>query len=111
MEKNQKYTREIMFKIIEQWKASGLSQLLFYKREKISKSTFGYWYKKYKQEKGLLPKSPKKVHHTFIPVEIPTPVNDVNVDLARIEISFPNGVQLNCPASIDMGQLKTVIKF
>jgi hypothetical protein len=79
-----------------------VSQVQFCVRECIPKSTFYYWYVKYKKEKG---------HQGFIPVKV-TQVHNNNISTAgRIEVSFPNGVQVNCPAGIDIAQLKTLINF
>jgi len=52
MRKNQKYNKEEMALAIEMWQESGLSQYEYCNREKLSKSTFSYWLKKYKQERG-----------------------------------------------------------
>ena len=102
-----------MIKLLEKWKASGLSQLSFCKRENISKSTFGYWYRKYKKEKGLLSEEPQKANQAFIPVEMPgnRSTKDMLPTSSRIEVSFPNGVRVSCPVGIDIQQLKTLIKI
>jgi len=42
-----------MYRIIERWQSSGLSQSKFCREEKLPKSAFGYWLRKYKKEKGL----------------------------------------------------------
>ena len=36
-----------MYALIRKWEQSGLSQAKFFSEHKISKSTFGYWRKKY----------------------------------------------------------------
>jgi hypothetical protein len=32
-------------------------------------------------------------------------------EYGRIEVLFPNGVQVSCPVEIDIGQLKNLINF
>ncbi len=100
-----------MFLAIELWRDSGLSQNKFCIQEKISLQTFGYWYRKYKQEKVLLPNPLLKESETFIPVELPHTVHSTAASPSDIEVSFPNGVQINCPAGIDIQQLKILINF
>ena len=113
MRKNQKYSKEEMYLAIELWQESGLSQVKFCSREKLSVKTFSYWYRKYKKEKGLSSEVYKETPDTFIPVKVfnGRTATVTNKDYSRIEVSFPNGVQLSCPAGIDIGQLKTLINF
>ena len=111
MRKKQRYSQEEMFLAIELWQESGLSQSKFCIQEKISLQTFGYWYKKYKQGKVLLPNTGLKESETFIPVELSHTVHDAAVTLGGVKVSFPNGVQVNCPTGIDIQQLKTLINF
>jgi hypothetical protein len=111
MQKKQRYCQEEMFLAIESWKESGLSQSKFCVEKKISLQTFGYWYRKYKQGKGFLPHSGLKKYETFIPVELPYTVPSAAATSGDIKVSFPNGVQISCPAGIDIQQLKTLINF
>jgi transposase-like protein len=113
MRKNQKYSKEEMYLAIELWQESGLSQVKFCSRENLSVKTFNYWYKKYKKENGLSVEENKETPDTFIPVKVSgnrtTTVGKEGY--GRIELSFPNGVQLSCPVGIDIGQLKYLINF
>lgn len=113
MRKNQEYSKEEMYLAIELWRESGLSQVKFCSRENLSVKTFSYWYRKYKKEKGPSPEHNKKVSDTFIPVKVSgdrtTKVSDG--EYGRIEVSFPNGVEVSCPVGIDIGQLKNLINF
>jgi transposase-like protein len=111
MRKNQKYSKEEMFLAIELWQESGLSQVKFCSREKLSVKTFSYWHRKYKNEKGLSVECNKRNPDTFIPVKVSGTTADTDGKYGRIEVSFPNGVQLNCPVGIDIGQLKSLINF
>jgi transposase-like protein len=113
MRKNQKYSKEEMYLTIELWQESGLSQVKFCSRENLSVKTFSYWLRKYKKEKGLSVETNKIVCETFIPVEVSRgrTSNVTNPASGRIDVSFPNGVQLSCPVGIDTSQLKNLINF
>jgi len=113
MRKNQKYSKEEMYLAIELWQECGLSQIKFCSRENLSVKTFSYWYRKYKKEKGLSVKENKTTPDTFIPVKVSGDRTATlgNEGYGRIELSFPNGVQLSCPVGIDIGQLKNLINF
>jgi hypothetical protein len=111
MRKNQKYSKEEMYMAIELWHESGLSQSRFCSLEKLSLKAFSYWLQKYRNEKRCLASPKKSPSETFIPIELPQTGNRTFLNSDRIDISFPNGVQLNCPARIDIGQLKTLINF
>jgi hypothetical protein len=102
-----------MYLAIELWQESGLSQVKFCSREKLSVKTFSYWYRKYKKEKGLSSEVYKETPDTFIPVKVSgdRTANVSDGEYGRIEVSFPNGVQVNCPVGIDIGQLKSLINF
>jgi transposase-like protein len=112
MRKNQKYSKEQIYLAIEKWQASGLSQYQFCKQEDISKSTFGYWYKKYKQEQSISGFSPKKPDKTFLPLEFSThsPESSENPP-ERITITYPNGVQVSCPLILDSHRLTNLAKL
>ncbi|HSH18938.1 MAG TPA: hypothetical protein VLA03_00720 [Draconibacterium sp.] len=111
MRKHQKYNKEEMYLAIELWKASGLTQIKFCAHEKLSVNTFGYWLRKYKKEKSHPADSVSEMPQKFIPVKVTQLNNSHIIGDGRIEVSFPNGVQLNCPAGIDIQQLKTLINF
>ncbi len=80
-------TRKLeMFQIIEQQLSSGLSQVEFCKKQKMSIATFSYWRKKYLTEKAE-PVSPQ-----FIPITIKTPPRGSS----PIEIQLPNQIIVRC---------------
>jgi transposase-like protein len=111
MRKNQKYSNEQKHLAIEKWQASGLTQLQFCKREKLSKSTFSYWLRKYKKEKGQSKPSQRKPIKTFIPVEVPRTMDAPVLGNGQIDITYPNGVKVSCPESINVHQLKSLISI
>ena len=91
-----------MYLAIELWQESGLSQSKFCSRVKLLVKTFSYWYRRYKKVEGYPAGRNNEVPDTFIPVKVSgdRTANVSDGEYRRIEISFPNGVQLSCPAGI-----------
>jgi transposase-like protein len=110
MRKNQKYTQEEMYIAIELWKESGLSQKKYCKQNHLSLSTFRYWQKKYQKDKSG---NDHNTVQSFIPVHIPQSI-DTSIQVVNpeyITITYPNGIKVNCPVSIHIEQLHTLIKI
>lgn len=100
-----------MYLAIEQWQESGLSQIKFCSHEDLSVKTFSYWFRKYKNEKGVSPLSNNRARRGFIPIKVSPAVKTIIPEPGWIEVSFPNGVRLSCSTGIDIHQLKTLINF
>lgn len=100
-----------MYEAIKRWQESGLTQVKFCIQENLSAKSFCYWLRKYRSENPV----PVTNNETFIPVSVPgIGIGSVGPGLAtgeRIELFFPNGVRLNCPAGIEIKQLKTLINI
>ena len=111
MRKNQKFSQEEMYLAVEKWQESGLSQSKFCKEERITFHIFKYWHKKFIKEKGQSKVAKKKSAKKFIPVKIEKTPNPFCKDKDFIEIIYPNGVQLSCPVSMDVQQIRTLINF
>ena len=47
---SQPEVREQMFKLIEQWQQSGLTQNVFCQQQSIKYHVFHYWYKRYREQ-------------------------------------------------------------
>jgi hypothetical protein len=47
---NKRHSKGKMYALIRKWEQSGLPQAKFFSEHKISKSTFGYWRRKYLRE-------------------------------------------------------------
>ena len=99
MLKNQKFTKEQMYAWIESWQQSGISQNRFCKEEKLSSSTFNYWLRKYKQGKDRSIHANNNPVKTFLPVEVTK--ETVHRDKDFITITYPNGIQVSCPMSLE----------
>jgi transposase-like protein len=111
MRKNQKYTQEEMYMAIELWQESGLSLKKFCIRENISSSTFSYWLRKFRNEVRSNTESAKN----FIPVTIGSDQLEQTQasfpEFKVIFISYPNGVQVNCPLDIANEKLQALIRI
>ncbi len=88
-----------MYAWIESWQQSGISQNRFCKEEKLSSSTFNYWLKKYKQEKDRDTQADNHPVNTFLPVEVTEGL--IRSDKDFITITYPNGIQVSCPMSLE----------
>lgn len=105
MKRQQKYSKPQMYALIRKWESSGISQVDFSRQHGIAKSTFGYWRRKYLRETG---NSSKK--GSFIPVKVESP-NKFSMDTTgMIEIIYPNGVRMVCPAGMDLSRLHSVLR-
>ena len=92
-----------MYALIRQWESSGLTQEQFFRQHNIAKSTFGFWRKKYLEEKGKV-----KDKGNFVPVKISDSGN-TNSSSGMIELVYPNGVRLVCSTGMDLSRLKPLI--
>lgn len=95
-----------MYALIRKYEASGLSQEKFFKEHKIPKSTFGYWRKKYLREQAESNASAQ-----MIPIQVQPPVKSVVLSepATSIEIVYPNGVRVICPAQWEASRVKDLI--
>ena len=107
MKKDQKYTQEEILLAVDMWKESGLTKAEFCKRENISPNTLKYWQRRYKHIRD----KPRVLNDKFIPVEVPGPkVPDIpGEDIGNITITYPNGIQVSCPLTINDNQLRSLI--
>lgn len=102
MRKNQRYSQDQMYSLIRKWESSGISQIKFIEKHQISKSTFGYWRKKYLQNCNNSEQSSK-----MIPVNILSP--ETEQQATSFEIIYPNGVRIVCPSEIEISRVKDLI--
>jgi len=75
--------RDQMYEMIQCYIASDQSQTVFCQSEQISKSTFAYWLKRYRQDK------PVSTEPAFRPIP-----NRPSSLAMRCEIEFPDGFSL-----------------
>lgn len=111
MKKSQLYSTEEITLAISMWQESGLSQTAFCKREGIARSTFQHWMKR-RGLAGIRPKGKKtRPAQSFIPVSVSkeVPVSAPAPALAELELVYPNGVRVQCPAGMDIEQFKQLV--
>jgi len=87
-------------KLIEPWKASGLSVKKFCSQMQFSEYTFRYWLKR------LAPKKQSRKETGFIPLQI----NQSMVVVGdKIEIHYPNGIQIKLSAGTNPAIIQSLI--
>jgi hypothetical protein len=67
--------RTEMFSMIEQWKASSLSQKAYCRQQNLSYHVFHYWYKVYRDEKG----EDSSKQASFVPFHLQQPITHTAV--------------------------------
>jgi len=75
--------REQMYALIERYLSSDQTQIEFCQAESISRSTFAYWLKRYRQDKA----------DGSVPAFRPIPIRPGSLS-ARCEFEFPDGLLL-----------------
>lgn len=90
-----------MFKLIEQWKESSMSQKLFCEQMQIRYHVFHYWYKRYKTMSGT------KVNavSAFVPLQI----NQTISTDPFAEIIFADGKRLLLNQFVDVHFLRNLL--
>lgn len=98
-----------MYAIVRRWEKSGLKQKDFCKAEGINFYKFKYWRTQLKN--GTRPfqtvDKPKSDKSGFITVA----VENNKATFAGVQIQYPNGVLITCPANTDKKQLRELIKL
>jgi len=109
MLKNQKYSKEEMYLAVEIWQESDLTKSKFCEREGIAIHTFKYWQKKYNKEKKQSSAKVKQGKEKFIPIEMSPNASSQYSEVLQLEITFPNGVKISCPANMSIQNIKSLI--
>lgn len=99
--RNNSEVRQQMFKIIEQWKQSGLSQKVFCQQQLIDFHKFSYWYKCYRRQHGIAGNRKSG----FVKLKI-----EKSVAPTSVEIHFPDGVRLLFHEPVSLDYLKMLIR-
>ena len=87
--------QEEMFRLIEEWKSSGLRQKEFLENSSISRYKFKYWLMKYRQAHGYTNwvVSDEKEGSVFKEIKLPS-LGDVSVYSKVIELITPSGIHI-----------------
>ena len=105
MHKNRKQHKNEMFELIRKWESSGLSQLKFLEQSGISKSTFGYWRKRYLQNQ----QASKPDSGRLIAIKVSSDNKPTICESQSLEIIYPNGIRLLCPVGMNPLSIKELI--
>jgi len=100
-----KSKKTAMYKLIEEWQASGQSKGLFSKSHGVKPSIFYYWVNKYEKEKALEPQLPLPHQGRFIPLSLDQSLT------SQMSIRYPNGVKLEWSGQLPSDQLLALIKL
>jgi hypothetical protein len=96
--------RQSMFKLVEEYLASGQSLLKFSKEHNIPKTTFQTWHKKYliknKSDSKLKPV------RKFMPIQI----SQLQCNPLSVELYYPNGICLKLGNLTEIGQINQLIQ-
>ena len=87
-----------MFRLIEQWKESGLPKKEFCVKQQVANATFHYWFKKYKNQAAVM--SP-----AFIPIR----VKESSPTQAFAELVLGDGKKIIFYNSVDASFLKALL--
>lgn len=97
---NQVEVREQMFKLIEQWQQSGLTQNVFCQQQSIKYHVFHYWYKRYREQHA----DPQNNVASFVKLRIAKPASS-----GSVEIYFPGGVHMIFHEPVSSNYLKALV--
>ena|SRR5450432_4745952 len=89
-----------MFKLIEQWQQSGLTQKAYCEQQSIKYHVFHYWYKRYRQEQCSVDNN----NSSFVKLQIAK-----HVTAHAVEIYFPGGIHLLFHEPVSSSYLKALI--
>ncbi len=98
--RNQPEVREQMFKLIEQWQQSGVTQNKFCQQHSIRYHVFHYWYKRYREQNANL----QRTASSFVKLQIAKPITD-----GSVEIIYPGGIRIVFHEPVNSNYLKALI--
>ncbi|MCF8317688.1 MAG: hypothetical protein K9I02_03000 [Haliscomenobacter sp.] len=111
MRKYQRLDNDTKSRLIDTWHLSGLTQIEFCKREGLCKSTFGSWLRKCGKGQTTVKSHLENTKPSFLPVNLYERSGQGDFLSGQVTINYPNGVQVSCPASIEIDQLKSLISI
>ncbi len=98
--RSQPEVREQMFKVIERWQQSGLTQNVFCAQQSIRYHVFHYWYKRYRERHADQPGNAT----SFVKLHIAKPASG-----SAVEIYFPGGIRLVFNEPVSSSYLKALV--
>lgn len=101
MESTDTTVQQLMFSLIEVWRASGKTQQEFCQEKDIAYSKFHYWLKRYKEHNLTGDAKPG-----FVPVKVK---NQTVVRTGALELVYPDGRRLIFHQDVDPSFLRTLL--
>ena len=98
--RSQPEVREQMFKLIEQWQQSSLTQNVFCAQQSIKYHVFHYWYKRFRK----LHADQQGGSSSFVKLHIAKPAS-----ASAVEIYFPGGIRLIFNEPVSSSYLKALV--
>ncbi len=95
--------RKARLELIEQWHQSGKRQKDFYQEHNIPAHVFYYWHKRYRKQKGVLPKKSKPANR-FVELK---PIPEMTA--GNVELQFVNGHRIIFHQAVSADYLKALI--
>ncbi|MEO7121257.1 MAG: hypothetical protein ABIY62_09170 [Ginsengibacter sp.] len=92
--------REQMFKQIEEWQQSGLTQKAFCEQHSLGYHTFYYWYKCYRRHQA----GANENIVSFVKLKIEKPVA-----VGSVEIHYPGGIRITFHEPVSSNYLKALV--
>ena len=108
MPKSYSRTRKVqkMFRVVERFRDSGLTQKSFCKTEGVALSTLQYWISRYKKQKPRNQPSGSGCGELFVELK---PQSSMPSFSNTIVVSYPSGVKLTLHKDVDVTFLKELI--
>jgi len=103
-----------MYRLVDKWESSGQNQKAFCRTEGLNYYTFKYWKSKRGFKAANCPGHSKDTAPGFKPIQVTNPLSqkgNTNFGTAEIQINYPNGVKVNCPAGMEFDQIKMLIQI
>jgi len=100
MEPTDQTIQHQMFSLIESWKGSGQSQIVFCKEKEIAYHRFHYWLKKYNDLNGTTSVVP-----SFSQVRVPS----LDSTSGNIEVIYPDGRKLIFYHPVEVSFLRALL--
>ena len=96
-----KQTQEDMFRVIDLWKQSGVSQKAYCEQNNIRYHVFHYWYKRFRNQGGAVEDS------AFVPLNVKP--STFSVSNSAVEILLPDGKRILFHQPVGPDYLKALI--
>ena len=95
---------EEMFLLMKEFESSGQSQRLFWEAQGLARSTFQYWWRRYRQWE----QDPPSVQGGFVPLEV-RPARG-STSLAGIVITYSDGTRVEIATPVEASFIRQLVE-